>query len=227
MILANYPSRDGRLANGVGLDTPQSLIDVLGAMRGEGYVIENVPDDAASLMRLLQAGPTNAPGERGVSRRRHVVADRRLSAAFAGLPDNVQRAVEARWGRPEQDPYVVDGSFRLGLHQLRQRRHRCTAARAATTSIPRAPITIPIWCRRTIISPSISGSGATSTPTPSCISASTAISNGCRAKASACRRTACRTRCWDRCRISIPSSSTIPARAFRPSAARPPSSSII
>src|SRR6202034_30935 len=27
VILANYPSRDGRLANGVGLDTPQSLID--------------------------------------------------------------------------------------------------------------------------------------------------------------------------------------------------------
>ena len=47
MILANYPSRDGRLANGVGLDTPQSLIDVLGAMHGEGYVIEDVPDDAA------------------------------------------------------------------------------------------------------------------------------------------------------------------------------------
>ena len=37
LVLANYPNRDGRLANGVGLDTPQSLIDVLAAMRGEGY----------------------------------------------------------------------------------------------------------------------------------------------------------------------------------------------
>jgi cobaltochelatase CobN len=36
IVLANYPSRDGRLANGVGLDTPQSLIDVLGAMRSAG-----------------------------------------------------------------------------------------------------------------------------------------------------------------------------------------------
>ena len=53
IILANYPSRDGRLANGVGLDTPQSLIDVLGAMRAAGYAIENSArrrriDDAAS-----------------------------------------------------------------------------------------------------------------------------------------------------------------------------------
>jgi cobaltochelatase CobN len=118
MILANYPSRDGRLANGVGLDTPQSLIDVLGAMRGEGYAIENLPGDAASMMQLLQAGPTNALGERdvrsgGVSWQ---VAD--YKAAFAELPDNVQRAVEGRWGRAEQDPHVVNGSFRLGLHRF-------------------------------------------------------------------------------------------------------------
>ena len=118
VILANYPSRDGRLANGVGLDTPQSLIDALGAMRGEGYVIENAPDDAASLMRLLQAGPTNVPGKRGVREggASWPIAD--YKAAFAELPDNVQRAVEARWGGAEQDPCVVDGSFRLGLHSF-------------------------------------------------------------------------------------------------------------
>src|SRR5260370_818124 len=65
IVLANYPSRDGRLANGVGLDTPQSLVDVLGAMRGAGYAIENMPGDAASMMQLLQAGPTNALEDRG------------------------------------------------------------------------------------------------------------------------------------------------------------------
>src|SRR6202166_4128471 len=98
IVLANYPSRDGRLANGVGLDTPQSLIDVLGAMRGEGFAIENMPEDVAAMMQLLQAGPTNALGERGV-RQGGVswrVAD--YQSAFAKLPDTVQRAVEARWG---------------------------------------------------------------------------------------------------------------------------------
>ena len=56
IVLANYPNRDGRLANGVGLDTPQSLIDVLGAMRGAGYAVDDVPrrcrgDDAAACRR--------------------------------------------------------------------------------------------------------------------------------------------------------------------------------
>ena len=60
LVLANYPNRDGRLANGVGLDTPQSLIDVLAAMRGEGYLVGEAPDDAAAMMDLLQEGPTNA-----------------------------------------------------------------------------------------------------------------------------------------------------------------------
>src|SRR6185369_10763203 len=47
LVLANYPNRDGRLANGVGLDTPQSLTGVLAAMRGEGYAVGAAPDDAA------------------------------------------------------------------------------------------------------------------------------------------------------------------------------------
>ncbi|MEM6753917.1 MAG: cobaltochelatase subunit CobN, partial [Cyanobacteria bacterium P01_C01_bin.38] len=33
LILANYPTRDGRLANGVGLDTPQSCIEILKALQ--------------------------------------------------------------------------------------------------------------------------------------------------------------------------------------------------
>jgi cobaltochelatase CobN len=156
IILANYPNRDGRLANGVGLDTPQSLIDVLAAMRGTGYAIDDAPDDAAAMMALLQQGPTNAldnssrhceqrsdaaiqeaaSKERldcvvataprndgdGVARAVRVggatwpLAD--YHVAFATLPENVQQAVEARWGRAGNDPHVVDGAFRLGLHRF-------------------------------------------------------------------------------------------------------------
>ena len=118
IVLANYPGRDGRIGNGVGLDTPQSLVEVLGAMRGAGYAIENMPDDAVSMMHLLQAGPTNALDDRGI---RPGGVSWRLAeyeAAFAGLPESVRRAVEARWGRAAQDPHVVNGRFRLGLHRL-------------------------------------------------------------------------------------------------------------
>src|SRR6266853_2056025 len=63
IILANYPNRDGRIGNGVGLDTPQSAIAILGALKAAGYRTGDMPRDGAALMERLLAGPTNArPG---------------------------------------------------------------------------------------------------------------------------------------------------------------------
>jgi len=118
IVLANYPNRDGRLANGVGLDTPQSLLDVLQAIRGEGYFIDGAPIDAAAMMQRLQDGPTNALNGR-VERTGGVMWPLpAYESAMAALPDRVRSAVEARWGGADQDPHVVDGCFRLGLHRF-------------------------------------------------------------------------------------------------------------
>ncbi len=116
LVLANYPNRDGRLANGVGLDTPQSLIDVLAAMRGAGYALDGAPDDAAAMMARLQEAPTNVLTTRAARTGGVSWPVRDYKAAYATLPETVRRRIEARWGQPEQDPHVVDGRFRLGLH---------------------------------------------------------------------------------------------------------------
>jgi cobaltochelatase CobN len=118
IILANYPNRDGRLANGVGLDTPQSLIGVLSAMRDAGYTVGDAPSDAAAVMQLLQDGPTNAVDGRrlrsgGAS---WPIAD--YEASFAALPASVRDAVRTRWGSAANDPHVSHGSFRFGLHRF-------------------------------------------------------------------------------------------------------------
>src|SRR5207248_8099807 len=42
-MLANYPNRDGRIGNGVGLDTPQSAINLLRALRDAGYRVGDMP----------------------------------------------------------------------------------------------------------------------------------------------------------------------------------------
>ena len=60
LILANYPNRDGRLGNGVGLDTPAGTVNVLQAMVDAGYAIEEIPDNGDALIEYLQEGPTNA-----------------------------------------------------------------------------------------------------------------------------------------------------------------------
>ena len=118
ILLANYPNRDGRLGNGVGLDTPESLIGVLAAMRAEGYVIDGAPDDAAAMMQTLQDGPTNARTHRakrngGVS---WPLAEYR--DAFATLAPAIRQAVIARWGDAAHDPHLNGDDFRLALHRF-------------------------------------------------------------------------------------------------------------
>ena len=194
IVLANYPNRDGRLANGVGLDTPQSLIDVLRAMRGEGYRVGEAPDDGAAMMELLQAGPTNAIDGRAADRRRVWP----LARLRSGVRDAAARTCSAPSRRAGASRSTTRMSSRANFASACIASAMSSSAcsrRAATTSIRRAPITIPIWCRRTPISPSISGCAASSARMPSCISASTAISNGCPARRWRCRPSASRRRC--------------------------------
>ena len=107
LILANYPNRDGRLANGVGLDTPASTIAVLDRLAAEGYPVEGAPATPEALMARLLSGPTNWLPDRAArdGGERLSLADYR--AWYARLPDAVRERVEARWGPPEDDPFVV------------------------------------------------------------------------------------------------------------------------
>ncbi|MEL7257549.1 MAG: cobaltochelatase subunit CobN, partial [Pseudomonadota bacterium] len=50
-VLANYPNKDGRLANGVGLDTPAGTVHALSLLKDAGYHIENPPKDSGTLMQ--------------------------------------------------------------------------------------------------------------------------------------------------------------------------------
>jgi cobaltochelatase CobN len=63
LVLANYPNRDGRIGNGVGLDTPAGTIEVLRALCQAGYAVEDAPADESALMGLLLSGITNRIGD--------------------------------------------------------------------------------------------------------------------------------------------------------------------
>ena len=111
LILANYPNRDGRIGNGVGLDTPASAIAILRALSEAGYRIADAPDGPEELIQLLLDGPTNgnpgAPAQESLS-----FAD--YSAFFASLPMPVQWAVAERWGPAERDPFFRPGRLDCG-----------------------------------------------------------------------------------------------------------------
>jgi cobaltochelatase CobN len=87
IVLANYPNRDGRLGNGVGLDTPAGTVEVLKAMRAAGYDVSDFPETGDGLIAYLMQGPTNgAPGREAVFLDRHAVAGAEPAVPPSALP---------------------------------------------------------------------------------------------------------------------------------------------
>src|SRR5260221_6505812 len=111
IILANYPNRDGRIGNGVGLDTPAGTIEVLRAMAAEGYHIADIPADRDAPVAPLLAGPTNGNPSRSIE---ESLSRGDYAPFFPTLPRSVQDAVTARWGAPERDPFFRESGLDCG-----------------------------------------------------------------------------------------------------------------
>jgi cobaltochelatase CobN len=100
LVLANYPNRDGRLANGVGLDTPQSAVEILQALQKAGYSLGQLPQDGNQLIQWLTAGFT--PNLDGITPRlvRQSLSLAHYQAYFQALPEPVKTSILKRWGDP-------------------------------------------------------------------------------------------------------------------------------
>ncbi|MBK8176892.1 MAG: cobaltochelatase subunit CobN [Rhodospirillales bacterium] len=114
IVLANYPNRDGRIGNGVGLDTPASAVRVLAALGAAGYRVEDAPTCGTALITRLTEGPTNdwraLPG-RAIE---ETLPRPEYEAAFARLTDETRSAILARWGTVEHDPFFRPGELDCG-----------------------------------------------------------------------------------------------------------------
>ena len=102
-VLANYPTKDGRIGNGVGLDTPHSTVNLLSALQEAGYPIEEIPENGNALIEALLGAVTNNPNtlhERGCWQS---LSLEDYLTYFYQLPLESQNAVWDRWGPPEDD----------------------------------------------------------------------------------------------------------------------------
>ena len=111
LILGNYPNRDGRIGNGVGLDVPASACAILKALAAAGYRVGEMPEKGEALMERLLAGPTNANSGADFT---ESLSFADYSTAFSSLPASVQRAVATRWGAGERDPFFHPGRLDCG-----------------------------------------------------------------------------------------------------------------
>ncbi len=112
LVLSAYPTKRSRLGNAVGLDTPVSVIGLLGALAADGYRVDRIPADGDALMAELADGLTydtqGVPAGAGTT-----VGGRwgagEYEAYFAQLPDAIRSAVCETWGPPPGDELVFSG----------------------------------------------------------------------------------------------------------------------
>lgn len=118
-IMANYPNRDGRLANGVGLDTPESLITVSKELTKHGYKLDNFPKSSADLMKKLTSGPTNWLPDRVKRLGGEFYPLDNYIHEYKKLPYEFRSKIESRWGSPENDPFIKFSSKKLHKKKIK------------------------------------------------------------------------------------------------------------
>lgn len=112
LVLANYPTRNSRLANGVGLDTPASSALILQWLRAAGYSLHQeasdpdddaLPSDGDALISALLAGRSNDPESDHLAPLAHLPLSI-YGQWFATLPATARNRIQERWGAPQTDP---------------------------------------------------------------------------------------------------------------------------
>jgi len=118
LILANYPTRNGRLGNGVGLDTPASTLEILRALAAAGYRVEDIPQDGTVLMERLQAQITNDVDLIAARPHHQALSLDDYARVLAALPAELTAQIHDRWGPPEHDPFLRRGALMVSGLQL-------------------------------------------------------------------------------------------------------------
>ena len=195
LVLTNYNAKASRIGNAVGLDTPASLLRLLHAMRAAGYDVGDpaaLPADGDALLAELIdrcSYDTELLTEAQLAHAAARVPAAQYAAWFDALPatqsaPDARRAGDRRRARATSTTTTSrwPGSSSATCSSRSSRR-------AATAWTPTRSTTSPTCRRRTTTTRCTAGCATVSGPTRWSTSASTARSNGCRARASASRQT--------------------------------------
>ena len=98
ILIPDYPGAPGRTGYAVGLDVPQSVLEMLIQLRESGYDVKNIPQDARDLLQRLDGAGENC-------------SHSEYRAFFETLPTEARDAVTATWGEPEGDEALRGGRF--------------------------------------------------------------------------------------------------------------------
>ena len=111
VILSNYPTKDARIGNAVGLDTPNSAVLVLNALKDAGYQVTDIPETGDELVHRIIERCSNDRDSLTEEQLRlaagHVTA-KQYSEWFSTFPDDVTEELSQDWGEPPGQVYRTE-----------------------------------------------------------------------------------------------------------------------
>jgi cobaltochelatase CobN len=115
ILLANYPSKNARVGNAVGLDTPASLHALLLALHAAGYDTgPELPADGQALIEAVINASIQDPEFASARAHTHSpgwVTAEQYEAWLAAQRPAAREGIAGRWGLPGQAPQFHDGGF--------------------------------------------------------------------------------------------------------------------
>lgn len=106
IVLSDYPARAGRAGYAVGLDTAESVVQIVNLLRAEGYDI-GAELRAADVEMLLAGNSTRLDIPLGS-----------YATWLKALPPSLQSEIEDIWGAPAADPSVEGNHFSLPVLKM-------------------------------------------------------------------------------------------------------------
>ena len=114
IVFHNYPPTNANIGSAAGLDSPESVLRLLTAMRTAGYLMDEIPESSKAFMKLLTDHATN--DRRFMSAEQAKSADGQLTAEqygafFTELPEQVRVQLVRDWGEVPGDVLSYDGTL--------------------------------------------------------------------------------------------------------------------
>ncbi|MSQ06309.1 MAG: cobaltochelatase subunit CobN [Dehalococcoidia bacterium] len=108
IILSNYPTKDARIGNAVGLDTPASAIRILHALKDAGYRVTGIPESGDDLVhQIIQRCSNNVDTltEEQLKLAAGHIGARQYQGWFQKFAPSVRAQMQEAWGDPPGQVY--------------------------------------------------------------------------------------------------------------------------
>ncbi len=116
IIMSNYPTKDARIGNAVGLDTPASVINLLHAFKEAGYNVQDIPADGDELVhRIIErcSNDRDSLTEEQLRLAAGHVERRQYAGWFEDFAPQVQQELRDAWGEPPGQVYRTGDSLAI------------------------------------------------------------------------------------------------------------------